>query len=447
MSPGPRWQLGYRPGDPGGVLMGSLYLSGGELRFATDDADGRRRLRDALGHLLQVHQLCVLVGSGASFHLGSPSIRHVDASVVLGMAKHAEVEISDEVKLLIEALLADGTDLEAFLGRIVAARTYAAAFDLAEVKVGGTACNVEALKDLFHAVNLGLAWACDLPRRDPPPEPPFDKDPLFAHREFFRRLLASRRPEAPRVRVFTTNYDTVIERSLDECGIQYFDGFVGSVRRRIELASYEQDLYTAPAGGVGSLRRVHNVVHLYKIHGSLTWRVETTAALGTTTVVQGGGPPTKDEIAVIYPTPTKEADVLGHPYSDFLRSFSNALIQPECVLLCVGYGFADEHINRIVFDALSHNASLQLFVADPLNVVDDGTAATPGHRSDSPVGRLSEVRDPRISIMTGDDARFTELARLLPDVAEISDSERESRTAALAAALLPSAFSPPPPGP
>ncbi|MBI2704052.1 MAG: SIR2 family protein [Actinobacteria bacterium] len=242
----------------------------------------------------------------------------------------------------------------------------------------------------------------------------------------------------------------MIERSLDECGIQYFDGFVGSVRRRIELASYEQDLYTAPAGGAGSLRRVHDVVHLYKIHGSLTWRVETTAALGTTTVVQSGGPPTKDEVAVIYPTPTKEADVLGHPYSDFLRSFSNALIQPECVLLSVGYGFADEHINRIIFDALSHNASLQLFVADPFGVVDDFTAVTPGEpvdRSDSPVGRLSTVQDPRISILTGDDARFTELAGLLPDVAEMSDLEREELKAALAAALLPSAAPPPPAGP
>ncbi|MBI2704053.1 MAG: hypothetical protein HYX32_01995 [Actinobacteria bacterium] len=107
----------------------------------TDDVDGRRRLRDALGHLLQVHQLCVLVGSGASYHLGSPSIRDVDASVVLSMAQRADLEITDEVKSLIEDLVAAGTDLEAFLGQIVAARTYARAFDLAEVEIAGTACS------------------------------------------------------------------------------------------------------------------------------------------------------------------------------------------------------------------------------------------------------------------------------------------------------------------
>ncbi len=440
--------------------MHSLYVSGSVLRFVTDDVDGRRRLRDALGHLLQVHQLCVLVGSGASYHLGSPSIRAVDANVVLGMADRAGVEITDHVTSLIENLIVADTDLEAFLGQIVAARAYARAFHLTEVEIADTTCRVEQLDSLFRAVNLGLAWACDLPRKDPPLDSPFDEDPLLAHREFFRRLLASRRPEAPRARVFTTNYDTVIERSLDECGIQYFDldecgiqyfdGFVGSVRRRIELASYEQDLYTAPEGGSGSLRRVHDVIHLYKIHGSLTWRVETTAALGTTTIVQTGGPPTKDEVAVIYPTPMKEADVLGHPYSDFLRSFSHALIQPECVLLSVGCGFADEHINRIIFDALSHNATLQLFVADPFGVVDDLTAVTPGEpvdRSDSPVGRLSNVQDPRISILTGPDAKFTELAGLLPDVSEMSDLEREELKAALAVALLPPAAQPPPLGP
>lgn len=425
--------------------MHSLYFSGSELRFVTDDVDGRRRLRDALGHLLQVHQLSVLIGSGASYHLGSPSIRAVDADVVLSMVNRAHPEIADDTKSLIADLVVDGTDLEAFLGQIVAARTYARAFNLKEVGIDGTTCSIEDLDSLFHAVNLGLAWACDLPRQDPPLDPPFDEDPLLAHREFFRRLLASRRPEAPRVRIFTTNYDTVIERSLDECGIQYFDGFVGSVRRRIELASYEQDLYTAPEGGAGSLRRVHDVVHLYKIHGSLTWRAETTPALGTTTVVQSAGPPTKDEVAVIYPTPTKDADVLGHPYSDFLRSFSNALIQPESVLLSIGYGFADEHINRIIFDALSHNASLQLFVADPFGVVDDLTAVTPGEpveRSDSSVARLSSVQDPRISILTGGDAKFTELADLLPDVSDMSDSQREELKQALAAALLPPAAPP-----
>ncbi|MCC5952711.1 MAG: SIR2 family protein [Acidimicrobiia bacterium] len=413
----------------------------------TDDVDGRRRLRDAFGHLLQVHQLCVLVGSGASYHLGSPRIRAVDADLVLGMADRDGLEVSADVRSLIKSLVSAETDLEAFLGRVVAARSYAHAFDLKMVEVTGTKCKIEDLDSLFHAVNRGLAWACDLPRQDPPLEAPFDEDPLLAHREFFRRLLAARRPEAPRVRVFTTNYDTVIERSLDEAGIQYFDGFVGSVRRRIELASYEQDLYTAPEGGAGSLRRVHDVVHLYKMHGSLTWRVETTAALGTTTVVQSDGPPTGAEVAVIYPTPTKEADVLGHPYSDFLRSFSTALIQPECVLLSLGYGFADEHINRIIFDALSHNASLQLFVADPNSVVDDLKAATPGEpieRSDSPVGRLSNVQDPRISVLTGSNARFTELADLLPDVSEMTDREREELKEALASALLSPAEPDPP---
>ena len=434
-------------GDCGSRRMRSLYFSGSELRFVTDDVDGRRRLREAIGHLLQVHQLCVLVGSGASVHLGSPRIRGVDATDVLGMATRAGLTVDHHLESLIRALVSTDADLEDFLGQLVAARNYASAFNLLDVAVRGTTCTTDDLERVFKAVNLGLAWACDLPRTNPPPEPPFDIDPLLAHREFFRRLIASRRPDAPRIRIFTTNYDTLIERSLDQGGIQYFDGFVGTVRRRIELASYEQDLYSTPEGGSGSLRRVHDVVHLYKLHGSLTWRAERTPAIGTTTIVQSDGPPREDEVAVIYPTPTKEVDVLGHPYSDFLRSFSNSLIRPECALISVGYGFADEHINRIIFDALSVNPSLQLLAADPSGVVEDGAPVTPGSpiaRSEKPVGRLSGVKDARISILTGNDASFTELVDLLPDVSEMNDIEREELRLALASALLPPAAPSPP---
>jgi hypothetical protein len=164
--------------------MRSLYFSGSDLRFVTDDVDGRRRLREAIGHLLQVHQLCVLIGSGASFHLGSPKIRAVDATDVLGMATQAGLTVDPRLEGLIKALVSTNADLEDFLGQLVAARNYASAFGLSDVVVRGTTCTTDDLEHVFKAVNLGLAWACDLPRVTPPPNPPFDSDPLLAHRDF-----------------------------------------------------------------------------------------------------------------------------------------------------------------------------------------------------------------------------------------------------------------------
>lgn len=59
------------------------------------------------------------------------------------------------------------------------------------------------------------------------------------------------------------------------------------------------------------------------------------------------------ERVLIYPTPMKEGETLGFPYSEMFRRFANAVQQPQSVLITYGYSFADDHINRIINDALS----------------------------------------------------------------------------------------------
>jgi len=49
----------------------------------------------------------------------------------------------------------------------------------------------------------------------------------------------------------------------------------------------------------------------------------------------------------------KEEETLGFPYSEMFRRFANAIQQPQNVLIIYGYGFGDEHINRVIFNALS----------------------------------------------------------------------------------------------
>ncbi|WCO67250.1 SIR2 family protein [Iamia majanohamensis] len=416
--------------------MESLYLTAGDLRFEVTEGSNGRRLRDILGQLIQVNDLCLLVGTGASFHLGAPKIRSVDSQIVKEMCATAGLKLEERHSQLLDQMIPEGTDLEHFLGQLVACRSYAAAFKLTDVTVGEVECTSDELENLFVAVNVGLAWACDLPNADCDPE--FESDPLKAHRDLLGRLVAARRPDAPRLKVFTTNYDTVIERTLDESGVTFIDGFLGSIDRQISLASYNRDVYYAPNADKGTVRRVPDLVHLYKLHGSLTWRSRH-SSLGSTTVTQSAGPPAGDEVAVIYPTPTKESDVLGHPYSDFLRLFGAAVSEPECALLVIGYGFADEHINRIIFDGMARNGSLQLFIADPFGVVEsyDGDQAPPVvERSDSPVGRLSAVKDSRISVLTGEAAIFPRLAEAFPDVTDLPPAGQDRIEDVLAAALL-----------
>ena len=138
------------------------------------------------------------------------------------------------------------------------------------------------------------------------------------------------------MRVFTTNYDLVIERTLDDAGVPYFDGFVGTVNRVMQLESYQQDLYLPPQADGRRLVRTPNVMYLYKLHGSVNWRSGVSpAGHGTVHVEQSSQVGEDEELVLIYPTPQKEADVLGHPYADLLRAFSTTLSAPG---VCRGFG-------------------------------------------------------------------------------------------------------------
>ena len=106
-------------------------------------------------------------------------------------------------------------------------------------------------------------------------DPPFDVDPLLAHRTFLSRIIRSRRSNLPRPRVFTTNYDLIIESALDELGYPYIDGFSGTVDRRLNLAFYGLDFHRVETTTQSVLARADGALYLHKVHGSLNWRSST----------------------------------------------------------------------------------------------------------------------------------------------------------------------------
>jgi hypothetical protein len=68
---------------------------------------------------------------------------------------------------------------------------------------------------------------------------------------------------------------------------------------------------------------------------------------------------------MIYPTPRKHREILGSPYMDLLRIFSDRLSSPDTkYLLVIGSSLPDEHINVIVSAAL-RRPDFNLFVVDP----------------------------------------------------------------------------------
>ena len=167
-----------------------------------------------------------------------------------------------------------------------------------------------------------------------------------------------------RVNVFTLNYDTLVEQAADATGTVLLDGFVGTQRRVFRPESYEQDLYFPAATTEGRVHRFDRVLHLYKLHGSITWTAYEPTMADPYGVQSSPFDPHGTEPLLIYPTPAKFGETLGLPYAELFRRFSGAVARPQSVLIAIGYGFGDEHVNAIIRQALAI-PSFTLVIVDP----------------------------------------------------------------------------------
>jgi hypothetical protein len=178
-------------------------------------------------------------------------------------------------------------------------------------------------------------------------------------------------------------------------------------------------------------------LYLYKLHGSINWRIRGEAEADVVQVsdirdLRDGN------LALIYPTPLKEGEVLGYPYSVVFTAFLNALAQADSALLTIGFGFADAHINRLIAQALTA-PSFQLFAVAPDGVVQPSSPPVQGEQWSytflpGPLGRLAGGRDARVAVLTGSQAgRFDFLAYdVMPDLIDTGDSLSESSAALIA---------------
>lgn len=443
-----------------------LFLVGGTVKEVITTLEPKA-VREHLGSLLQVKNLVVLLGSGASFHLGSPKTRDLTNEQVLGLIRDAGVKATSEHQDLLATINpTDNGDLEKLLNGLQLAASLAAQAGQDSVTLGSGAeaksYSKAQVDDLRRRINRALAEACRLPKPGKPLGVPFDADPLHAHRTFFSRVIRSRRASLPRPQVFTTNYDLIIEHALDELGYPYIDGFSGTVERRLNLAFYGLDFHRVETTTQSVLARAEGALYLHKVHGSLNWRStiekDRSTGLESLEIKHTNAPTQDDELVLIYPTSAKEGDTLAYPYSDLLRLLGDAVQQEDTAVIVAGYGFADPHINRLLLRSLASNSALNVLIADPFAVLEEADMASltsDSHQrplndlgvtlKKTAIAALATASDSRISVLTGEHGKFTELARLLPGSAQFGDTP--TAVAALIEALEQAARGSTPPMP
>lgn len=214
-----------------------------------------------------------------------------------------------------------------------------------------------------------------------------------------------------RANFFTTNYDPMIELSLEELCVPFNDGFAGRVKPVFDPSSFsrlmcEQSLFMEYTSQVAT-------ANVLKAHGSLTWRrdgngggiaysnVDDTlhscyegfadvvdfdqvvevghlveaecSEAGLTELYElAGALPERERglidgfadkydssLCIVNPAKRKfEETVLEQSYYDLLRIYANELDRNNALLLVFGFSFADEHILELTKRAIRSNPKL-----------------------------------------------------------------------------------------
>ena len=176
----------------------------------------------------------------------------------------------------------------------------------------------------------------------------------------FLLSFASRSASRERLHLFTTNYDRLIEYASDLAGLRIIDRFVGTLNPIFRASRVEVDIHYNPPGIRGEPRFMEGVLRSTKLHGSLDWSYDKRLRRLSRKGIPFGAPLDHSDVAkepvdtvMIYPNPAKDVETTEYPYAELFRDFAAAICRPNAVVFVYGYGFGDEHINRVLLDMLT----------------------------------------------------------------------------------------------
>lgn len=138
--------------------------------------------------------------------------------------------------------------------------------------------------------------------------------------------------------VITTNYDRILEFSIEMAGFEVSTGHVGTYISRFDPVQARSNLERHERTPTRRTRvRTRRHVAIHKPHGSLDWR-----SLGDK-AVRTSIPNARGRRLMITPGVSKYRKGYDHPFDAQIQS-SNAAIDAAGAFIIVGYGFNDDHL-------------------------------------------------------------------------------------------------------
>ena len=275
--------------------------------------------------------IVVLTGAGSSMDSGGKSM--------FGLWK----ECCEKIKSIYKSTLcniklkeiARNKDIEAFISYITL-----------KEKTENEQSNTSNLKEKRQELEKKIRELCTLTLQK-------DKAP---HIDFLNKITARKNNDS-RVQIFTTNYDTLFEQAANEAGFVIIDGFSFTQPREFSGRWFELDIINREKTRLKQEESfISKVFHLYKLHGSLTWKRENNGK-----IIQEKEP---DNPLMIYPSSEKYESSYEQPYFEMMSRFQQALRKEETLLIVIGFGFGDKHIRNVVLEAVNQNPSFQLLIVN-----------------------------------------------------------------------------------
>lgn len=367
----------------------------------TDHDSAVRKVRSDFAEVLNARHLAFLLGAGCSSHradgkeVGIPTMAPLAAEFLPAKAddfpplsKPDGGPTPDDGLLNqndYQYLLGLGIDitLSEYRGNLERLIEVAHAQALVLERAGGArSSELGTIRSIIHKVEKFILRKCT--------HGPFsdsDRRVFDIYRRFYRKLIYRDR-QLPRPWIFTTNYDLFSEQALDSHGIAFCNGFSGVVERVFNPSVFRYALAEQLDVSSRKWTAVDNYLYLCKLHGSISWRSEPAGGLHSIREIQNPSLGDGGQL-MIFPTPLKHYSTISSPYTDLFREFQAKIVNEQTVLVTIGYGFGDEHINAIIYQALTVPTFRLIVFAAPSPDLSDR------------IGQIIRLDDPRIWVIHG----------------------------------------------
>ena len=338
----------------------------------------RPRIEPWLTALVQSEHLSLLVGSGMTHAVHNMATGGPAAGMPRAQFNVLQKEIEAEVTRVAASARRNDGNLEDSIRVATELLRGLEIVSLARPKDMKLQKTVSTLRDDLRTVLGSFAASILSSELDLLTAPSSKLDTAINYLVSFLMSFASRSGTRERLQMFTTNYDRYIEAGADAAGLHLVDRFVGTLVPVFRASRLDVDLHYNPPGIRGEPRYLEGVARFTKLHGSVDWvdgsrvikRINLPfGASDTAPFLASVGPQGVDSRALlIYPNAAKDRETSGYPYVELFRDFAASICRPNSTLVCYGYSFGDEHINRVVEDMLTIPSAHLVVLAhgDPL---------------------------------------------------------------------------------